>query len=118
MKITKSRLQKKRIKCPQCDSTFKWKSGLDIHVKSQHVGQNKCFECRWSFRTKEKFTEHIECMHKGYDETTMNPIENDSESDTDDDKSDTEDTNSEKEESLSQNDTKLLCKICNKKFVI
>ena len=56
-------------------------------------------------------------MHKGYDDTTMNPIKNDSESDTDDDKSDTEDTNSEKEESLSQNDTKLLCKICNKQFV-
>ena len=47
----------------------------------------------------------------------MNPIENKCESDTDDDKSDTEDTNSEKEESLSQNDTKLLCKICNKQFV-
>ena len=80
MKITKSRLQKKRIKCPQCDSTFKWKSGLDIHVKSQHIGQYKCFERRWSFRTKEKFTEHIEYMHKGYDKTTMNPIANNSES--------------------------------------
>ena len=41
---------------------------------------------------------------------------NNSESDTDDDKSGTEDTNSEKEESLSQNDTNLLCKICNKQF--
>ena len=43
----------KKNKCAQCDSTFKWKSGLNIHVKSQHVGQYKCFECRWSFRTKE-----------------------------------------------------------------
>ena len=31
-------------------------------------------------------------MHKGYDETTMNRIKNNSESDIDDDKSDTEDT--------------------------
>ena len=117
MKITKPCLQKKKNKSPQCDSSYKWKSGLDIHVKSQHVGQYKCFECRWSFKTKEKFTEHIEYMHKGYDKTTMNLIANKSESDTDDDKSYTEDTNSEKEESLSQNDTKLSCKICNKQFV-
>ena len=27
-------LTEKRIKCSQCDSTFKWKSGFDIHVKS------------------------------------------------------------------------------------
>ena len=62
--------------------------------------------------TKEKFTEHIECMHKGYDETTMNPIENDSESDADDDKSDTEDTNSEKEESYHR-----MTPICCAKYV-
>ena len=79
--------------------TFKWKSGLDTHVKSQHVGQYKCFKCRWSFRTKEKFTAHIKAMHKGYDDTTMNTIKKRLWIWSDDDKSDTEDTNSEKEES-------------------
>ena len=66
---------------------------------------------------KKNFTEHIEYMHKGYDKTTMNPIANNSESDTDDDKSYTEYTKSDKEESLSQNDAKLSCKIWNKQFV-
>ena len=39
-------IAEKRIKCPQCDSTFRWRSGLDSHLKSQHVGQYKCMECR------------------------------------------------------------------------
>ena len=32
-------IAEKSMKCPQCDSTFRWRSGLDSHLKSQQVGQ-------------------------------------------------------------------------------
>jgi uncharacterized C2H2 Zn-finger protein len=51
--------EERRLKCPYCDSDFRWKSGLDSHTKAKHLGEYKCFECRWSFISEEKFKEHI-----------------------------------------------------------
>ena len=112
-------IAEKRIKCPQFDSTFRWRSGLDSHLKSQHVGQYKCMECRWSFKTNEQFKEHINYLHSDYDESRR-----DSETDTDANESEGEDTYSEKDtavthsdtESISLFETKLIYKTCKKQF--
>ena len=87
--------EERRLKCPHCDSDFKWKSGLDSHTKSKHLGECKCFECRWSFISEEKFKEHIAYLHSEYDKTTTESV--DSESEYEETKNNSEDTASEDE---------------------
>ena len=125
-----------RLKCLNCDSTFRWKSGLDSHTQSKHIGQYKCFECRWSFKSEEKFKEHIAYLHSEYDTTTTESVDSeseseetknnaeDTESEDEETKSNAEDTKSEIDENVSKSDTesfilfekKSFCKICNKNF--
>ena len=107
------------MKCPQCDSTFRWRSGFDSHLKQQHVGQYKCLECRWSFKTNEQLKEHIKYLHSDYEDSRK-----DSKTDTDANKSEGEETYYEKDTTVTQSDTesnslfetKLICKNCNKQF--
>ena len=72
--------EERRLKCPHCDSDFRWKSGLDSHTKSKHLGEYKCFECRWSFLSEEKFKEHIAYLHSESDKTTTESVDSKSES--------------------------------------
>ena len=99
-------IDKERIECPQFDSTYRWKSGLESHTQSQHSGQLKFLECRWSFKSQGKFKEHIEYMHREHNETTTESVYSDAESDHEENKSNTEDNNSDMEENVSKSDTK------------
>ena len=128
--------EERRLKCPHCDSDFRWKSGLDSHTKLKHVGEYKCFECRWSFISEEKFKEDIAYLHSEYDKTTTESV--DSESESEETKNNSEDTASEDletnsnaevtkseiDKNVSKSDTESFmlleknsfCKICNEKF--
>ena len=62
-----------RFECAECDSKFRWNSGLTAQVRQTPMGKFKCTQCSNKFQNKIMLTGHIE-PHK-YDEEDQSRFE-------------------------------------------
>ena len=56
----------KKYPCKDCDISYTWKSGLEVHRRNFHSGPHKCNLCTYTFHNEGSLIDHMRNLHDNF----------------------------------------------------
>ena len=57
---------REKFHCKDCDFSYTWKSGLEVHRRNFHSGPHKCNLCTYAFHNEESLIDHMRNLHDNF----------------------------------------------------